>query len=151
MNSAPLSPNAHVPPSSVRVLLVEDQVDAREVYELLLRGRGAHVVAVGSVREARAQLDRALFDVLVSDIGLPEESGYDLINYVRASAAALPAIAITAFGGIEERVRAIEQGFDVFLAKPFRADDLWAAVDSVVRRRPLSSGDERSGDATLQS
>lgn len=121
------------PVPKIRVLLVEDDPDARDVYVLLLEAHGADVAAVGTVRDARAALEARAFDVLVSDIGLPDEDGYDLIAHVRAHLAGLPSVAITAYGGEFERERAIGAGFDEFLSKPFPSEDLWNLLTALAR------------------
>jgi len=120
-----------LPVSRIRVLLVEDDPDARDVYALLLEARGADVTTVGSVREARATIETRAFDVLVSDIGMPDEDGYDLIAHVREHVASLPSVAITAYGGEFERDRAIGAGFDAFLSKPFPSEELWSLVTAL--------------------
>lgn len=125
----------------VRVLVVDDDEDARLLAAHLLGDAGAIVIAAGSVREALVVAARDSFDVLVSDIGMPHETGYDLIRALRADGlpahAALPALALTAYAREEDRRRAIEAGFDGHLAKPIDPAQLVAAVDEArrVRRR----------------
>ncbi|WP_224240634.1 GAF domain-containing protein [Hyalangium gracile] len=118
----------------VRVLLVEDAPDARELITLLLRERGAEVCAAGNGREAMESLATVLPDVLVSDIGLPGEDGHALLKRVREWAEArdewIPAIALTAYAGAEDARRAYRAGFQVHMAKPLEAE---ALVESVAR------------------
>lgn len=119
----------------VRVLLVEDAPDARELIALLLRERGAQVRTAASAPEAmeRLQLEGAP-DVLVSDIGLPGEDGHSLLRRVRAWSEAqgrwIPAIALTAYAGPEDGRRAYRAGFQVHLTKPLESV---ALVDAVAR------------------
>jgi PAS domain S-box-containing protein len=118
----------------VRVLLVEDAEDARELIALLLRERGAEVRSAANGREAMERLAEALPDVLVSDIGLPGEDGHALLKRIREWTEArdewLPAIALTAYAGAEDARRAYRAGFQVHLAKPLEAE---ALVESVAR------------------
>lgn len=103
------------------VLLVEDDASTREVLAALLSRYGASVVSTDSVADALCQLDALQPSVLISDIGLPDDDGYTLIDRVRRregrSLQHLPALAISGYGGdVDERARAA--GFDAFLAKP---------------------------------
>ncbi|SEK91723.1 PAS domain S-box-containing protein [Stigmatella aurantiaca] len=127
----------------VRVLLVEDAEDARELISLLLRDRGAQVRAVANAREAMESLEADLPDVVVSDIGLPGEDGHALLKRMRAWAEAkdqwLPAIALTAYAGAEDARRAYRAGFQVHMAKPLESD---ALVESVAR---LAARDREAG------
>ncbi len=124
----------------VRVLLVEDAEDARELITLLLRERGAEVSVAANAREAMERLAALLPDVLVSDIGLPGENGHALLKRIREWAEArdqwIPAIALTAYAGAEDARRAYRAGFQVHMAKPLEAD---ALVESVAR---LAARDE---------
>jgi PAS domain S-box-containing protein len=125
----------------VRVLLVEDAEDARELIALLLRERGAQVRAVANGREAMEALEESLADVLVSDIGLPGEDGHMLLKRIRAWAEAkdqwIPAIALTAYAGAEDARRAYRAGFQVHLAKPLEPE---ALVESVARLAARDGG-----------
>jgi signal transduction histidine kinase/ActR/RegA family two-component response regulator len=123
----------------VRVLVVDDDEDARLLAAHLLGDVGAVVTAAGSVREALTEAGRADFDVLVSDVGMPRETGYDLIRALRADGvaahAALPSLALTAYAREEDRRRALDAGFDGHLAKPIDPAQLVAAVDEARRVR----------------
>ncbi len=121
----------------IRVLVVEDEPDARELIRRVLAGSRAQVHAAGSMPEALALLGGHSFQVLVSDIGLPDADGYDLIREVRARGIAakdLPAVALTAFARSEDRRRALFAGFQVHIAKPVDPDELIAVVASLVGR-----------------
>jgi signal transduction histidine kinase len=124
--------------AGVRLLLVDDEPDARALVEDLLRQAGAIVTAAASAREAIEQFALARPDVLLSDIAMPEENGYDLIRQVRAMSAeeggGVPAIALTAFARPEDRARALEAGFQKHLAKPVEQAELLAAVAALVPR-----------------
>ncbi|MDY7231353.1 GAF domain-containing protein [Hyalangium rubrum] len=130
----------------VRVLLVEDAEDARELITLLLKERGAEVRATANAREAMESLTASLPDVLVSDIGLPGEDGHTLLKRVREWSEArdqwIPAIALTAYAGAEDARRAYRAGFQVHMAKPLEAE---ALVESVAR---LAARDGQSSSST---
>lgn len=117
-----------------RVLVVDDDPDSREMLTEMLTQCGASVDNAGSAREALEKLDGQAFDLLVSDIGMPEMNGYDLIRAVRARPAAqggaIRAVALTAFGSAEDRRRAISAGFEQHLCKPVELDEL---VDALLR------------------
>jgi signal transduction histidine kinase len=109
--------------AGVAVLVVEDEPDTREVMASALAAAGARVEATASTAEALAALARSLPDVLVSDIAMPGEDGYELIRQVRARGAGrgaeLPAAAVTAYAREEDRALALAAGFQAHLAKPF--------------------------------
>lgn len=121
------------------VLLVEDDADTREVLVEVLTGAGATVRAVCTAAGALAALDEAAPDLLISDIGLPGEDGYALLRRVRTlpRGGDIPAIALTAFAGPDDRRRSREAGFDAHLAKPVTPHDLVAAA-SQARRQGVS-------------
>ena len=137
---APVSaPAGHaVELSGVRVLLVEDELDSREILRQMLSLTGAMVDAVGSVAEAMAAIDHARPDVLLSDIGMPVEDGYSLIRRVRAllpeRGGGVPAAAITAYATAEDRERALAAGYQLHLAKPIDPEHLSAAIATLIGR-----------------
>ncbi|WP_437936037.1 PAS domain-containing protein [Sorangium sp. So ce341] len=110
------------PLCGLHVLLVDDEPDAREMIAFLLEGAGAQVTTAGSMGEAMGVLERLRPDVLVSDIGMPGESGYTLIRQVRAAGRdeirGIPAVALTAYARIEDQRRALSAGFQKHVAKP---------------------------------
>jgi PAS domain S-box-containing protein len=122
----------------IRVLVVDDDADARDLLGMVLTQARADVVTVGSSQEALALLEQAPPDVLVSDIGLPEENGYELIRRVRALAAKrggeIPAIALTGHARSEDQDRALAAGYQVHVAKPVEPAALISAIASVVGR-----------------
>jgi CheY-like chemotaxis protein len=126
----------------VRVLVVDDHADSRELVRTILEDRGAEVQAAGCAREALAILGTAWVDVLLTDIGLPNASGYDLIRDVRAlereHGGELPVIALTAYAGADDRERALTAGFVSHVAKPFALDDLVLTVARAAGR-PIAS------------
>jgi len=115
----------------LRVLVVDDHGDAREVLGVVLRERGAEVHLAGGVAEALDVMARAAIDVVVSDLAMPGADGYDLIAAVRAArGATVPAVALTAYAGGDVRERAIAAGFAAHATKPMNPDDL---VDLIAR------------------
>lgn len=134
------APEAHIDAhtlSGIQVLLVDDDPAAREVLGTMLRGFGARVTLAASAREALQRLAETAPDVLVSDIGMPDEDGYALIRNVRRSTSAeeasVPAVALTAYADPQDRDRALAAGFQAHLAKPVEPHALVAAVLRVLR------------------
>jgi CheY-like chemotaxis protein len=119
--------------AGTRVLIVDDDPDAREVVAAILRHYGAAVVVATSVSTALVALRREQVDVLVADLGMPIEDGYDLIRHVRSSEidkiARLPAAALTAYTTEEDRDRVLAAGFQFHLAKPVDPAVLVATVE----------------------
>jgi CheY-like chemotaxis protein len=121
--------------NGIRILLVEDEPDARELIALTLRRSGADVEAVETAANALRRLQVFTPDLLLSDIGLPIESGYDLIRRIRALPSALnklPAIALTAFATDKDRQMSISAGFHEHLAKPVEPRRLIETIKSLV-------------------
>jgi signal transduction histidine kinase/ActR/RegA family two-component response regulator len=127
-----------MPARRVKVLVVEDEPDTRELLERLLSEAGCQVIAVDSAAAAydilASEQPGERPDILISDIGLPDEDGYSLIRRVRArprsEGGSIPAIALTAFARPEDRRRALHAGFQVHLAKPVEPAELVAMVAS---------------------
>ena len=125
----------------IHVLLVEDEADTRDLLTTMMVESGARVTAVQSASEALNAIASDVPDILVSDIGMPKESGYELIRKIRAmdsAVAAIPAIALTAYAGNADRRRALVAGFHIHLAKPVEPDELLAVIRSFVRRNEQS-------------
>jgi PAS domain S-box-containing protein len=124
--------------SGLRVLVVDDEIDARSLLTTMLERCGAQVVAVGSAREGLESVELWKPDVLIADIGMPVEDGYGLIKKVRAlpkeRGGLTPALALTAYARTEDRVRALSEGYQVHLAKPVDRFELAAVVTSLGHR-----------------
>jgi CheY-like chemotaxis protein len=122
----------------VRVLVLDDQPDAREAIAAVLEGCGAQVTAVASVRAALETLARRATDVVVSDIAMPVEDGYRFIDQTRSlphdAGGDVPVVALTARGGTPEEIRILEAGFDAYLSKPIEPTELAASVARLARR-----------------
>ncbi len=112
----------------IRVLVVDDQEDARELLAEVLESAGAAVVVAESAATALEALRTSVPDVIVSDIGLPGEDGFALIRQVRVLAPALPAIAVSGYARQEDRDRAVAEGFQVHLTKPVDLDEVVAVI-----------------------
>lgn len=133
--------------AGLQVLVVDDEADTREFLTTVLEQCGAQVRAVKSVREALEAIAHLKPDVLVSDIGMPEEDGYTLIRQVRRREAAcrqtsllpeqggkIPAVALTAYARAEDRTRSLKEGFQMHLPKPIEPAELVTVVASLTGR-----------------
>jgi PAS domain S-box-containing protein len=126
----------------LRVLVVDDEADARELLAEGLGQCGAQVTAASSAREALEAMAGEKFDALVSDIGMPGEDGYELIRRVRALPAdrggRTPAVALTAYARTEDRLRAMRAGFEMHVAKPVELTELIVVIANLARREDQS-------------
>ena len=124
--------------ANVHVLVVDDEVDARELVKRLLEMAGATVSMAGSASEAIERILAARPDVLVCDIGMPAEDGFSLIRQLRvleeSRESALPAVALTAYARSEDRTKAIRSGFQNHVAKPVEPAEPLAIVSSLAGR-----------------
>jgi signal transduction histidine kinase/ActR/RegA family two-component response regulator len=118
--------------AGLRVLVVDDEADARELFAATLAGWGAEVLTAASAAEALALVERERPDALLADIGMPGEDGYALIRQVRAlppeRGGRTPAAALTAYARAEDRQRALSAGFQTHMPKPIKAAELAAVV-----------------------
>ncbi|MDB4966473.1 MAG: two-component hybrid sensor and regulator [Myxococcales bacterium] len=130
--------------AGVRVVVVDDEPDARELLTVVLEHHGAEVESAGSVEEALGLVQRFLPDALVSDIGMPVHDGYELLRRVRALPAdaggRTPATALTGFARPEDGARAIEAGFDSHMAKPVDPAKLVATVEKLAEMHRADDG-----------
>jgi signal transduction histidine kinase/ActR/RegA family two-component response regulator len=122
----------------LRVLVVDDDADSREVVREVLEQAGAEVFTAASAREALAAFSASPPDVLLSDLGMPEQDGYDLIRRVRALGVAqggqVPAAALTAYTQAEDRRAAVVAGYEGYLSKPIDPAELTTAVARLAGR-----------------
>jgi signal transduction histidine kinase/ActR/RegA family two-component response regulator len=119
------------------VLVVDDEPDSLALIRRILEECNAQVIAVASAAEAFERFERQIPDVIVSDIGMPEQDGYSLIQQIRAredDIARVPAIALTAYARIEDRLKAIRAGFQLHLSKPVEPIELVSMIQSLARR-----------------
>ena len=128
--------------AGIKILIVDDEADARALLATLLRQSGAVVTVVASAREALAAITQSTLeqrpDLLVSDIGMPEEDGYTLMRQVRALTPAqggrIPAIALTAYARTEDRIKALAAGFQAHVPKPGEPAEFIAVVVNLSQR-----------------
>jgi two-component system CheB/CheR fusion protein len=129
--------------AGVRLLVVDDEYDASEALVGLLERYGAQVSAVASVQAAMDALEECLPDVLISDIALPVDDGYELIRRVRRLApnrgGQLPALAVSAYAKDKNRKTALEAGFQVYLEKPVAPSELMRVVSKLAQLPPKAS------------
>ena len=131
-----------VPLAGVRVLLVEDDDDSRNLLSLILKRYGAEVISASSSTEALNLFAQSPPDVVISDIGMAEEDGYELIRKIRSleseghhQSSLIPTIALTGYATSKDRDRALSAGYQLHLAKPVEPDDLVAAILSLLGQR----------------
>jgi len=124
--------------AGIKVLVVDDEADARELVKHVLGECEAEVLTESTAAEALSLIEQHRPDVLLSDIGMPNVDGYELLRRVRmlciSRGGQLPAIALTAFARSEDRTRALRAGFLVHVAKPVEPSELVATVASVTGR-----------------
>lgn len=135
----------------MRVLLVDDNPELRDLVTRALTRDGHAVTAVATVAAARAALSDAAPEVVVLDLGLPDGSGMDLCRALRAEGERVPILMLTAQGAVARRVEGLEAGADDFLAKPFAVAELRARVRVLGRRgaTAASASTWRHGAAAL--
>jgi signal transduction histidine kinase/ActR/RegA family two-component response regulator len=142
----PVQADVSAPLTGLRILVIDDEDDARTLARRVLEERGAQVVTVSSAAEAMATVDDSSPpSVIVSDIGMPEQDGYDLIKLVRdlpGEAGRVPAVALTALARAEDRKRALSAGYQRHVSKPVDPAELVAVIASVAGRtgRTVSAG-----------
>jgi CheY-like chemotaxis protein len=126
----------------LRVLIVDDEEDARRLVAMVLEDCGCRVTMAGSVEDALRKFDEVSPDLLLSDIGMPGESGYDLIRKVRSRprerGGDVPAAALTAYARAEDRRNMLNAGYSIHLPKPIEPAELVAVVATLSRFRQRS-------------
>ena len=125
--------------NGIQILVVDDDQDSLALSREILEATGATVITADNGRDALEKLNRNRANVLIADLGMPTMDGFALIAQIRESADAaireIPAAALTAFARSEDRVRAMESGFEVHLSKPIDPVELMAAAASLARRK----------------
>jgi CheY-like chemotaxis protein/anti-sigma regulatory factor (Ser/Thr protein kinase) len=121
--------------AGISVLLVDDEPDAIEMVRRLLCQCHADVFAATSTAEALASAEERTFDMIVSDIGMPEMNGYEFLSELRKRGIRTPAAALTAFAGAEDRRLALSAGFEAFVTKPVEPSELLSTVAALARKR----------------
>jgi len=122
----------------LRILIIDDETDALDLISVELAQHGAKVTAASSAHDALKTLEDAEFDLLISDIGMPNLDGYEMIRQIRAQENSkhqkIPAVALTAYARVQDRMRAIMAGYNTHVAKPVEANELITVVASLVGR-----------------
>ena len=147
---APASAAGHGTPAidpdllhDLRILVVDDEADARDLIEMALSQYGAIVTTADSAAAALAEIDRGVPDVLLSDVGMPREDGYDLIRRLRSRplerGGGIPAIAVTAYASAKDRESALASGYEAHVAKPFEPEALAQTVAALCRAQTRPS------------
>jgi signal transduction histidine kinase/ActR/RegA family two-component response regulator len=131
----------------VHVLVAEDDADARELLSAVLGKAGAKVTTTACSAEALRVFQESSPDVLLADIGMPGEDGYALIRKVRSREAELgqdriPAIALTAYARVQDRLQALEAGYQVHLSKPIEPTELVLTIAGLLRRTSVVAAEE---------
>ncbi|MFB2836575.1 PAS domain-containing protein [Floridanema evergladense] len=142
-NNSDLAINTNnLPLTGVKILLVDDEADVRQLIGFVLEEYGATITVVSSAKEALTAFNESLPDILVSDIGMPEMDGYMLIEKLRSLPAEkggeVPAIALTAYAGEVNEQKAFSSGFQKHIAKPVEPEILMQAITSLVKSTNLN-------------
>jgi CheY-like chemotaxis protein len=128
-------------------LVVDDDLDTLEMLKVILQNRGAEVITASSACDALTALEHSVPDALVSDLAMPEHDGHELIAHIRQRGPErggnIPAIAVTAYARVEDRVRALTAGFQMYVPKPIDPNELVAVVANLTHPysapQPLSA------------
>jgi len=138
----------HQPPSLV--LVIDDEPGIVDFIEVGLRDEGYAVVAAGTAAEGLRSLRERPPDVVVLDVGLPDQDGFSLLPHIRAESD-VPVIMLTARGELDDRIRGLELGADDYIAKPFHFAELLARVRALLRRREPRADVLTVADVSLDS
>ena len=122
-----------------RLLIVEDEAELRKSLRLGLAEEGFAVSCAESAESAERLLAEAAFDTIVLDLRLPGKDGIALLRELRAAGNATPVLALTARGGLDDRVIGLDSGADDYLTKPFAFAELLARLRALIRRRTLAA------------
>jgi DNA-binding response OmpR family regulator len=123
----------------MRLLLVEDELEIQSFLQRSLTEAGYHVEAAGDARTAERMTIESMHDVLVVDLGLPDEDGLSLILRLRQLGLRAPVLILSARRSVDDRVRGLEQGGDDYLTKPFALAELLARLRNLVKRNSASA------------
>ena len=129
------NPPETTPPSAGRILIIDDEAEIRESLETLLQLEGYTVAVAGSGGEGLAQIGQRAFDVVLLDLALPDKNGMDVLSEIRLLHPQQAVIMITAYGTVENAVRAMQSGATNFIQKPWDNEKLLADVRAAVARQ----------------
>ena len=140
-NAAPGGASKEAPaPATVSLLLVDDEETFRKLTAKELSRSGYRVDAVGTVEEARRSLSREQFDLVLLDVRLPDGNGLELLAEIREASPATEVVMLTAYGTVQEAIRALKQGAHDFLTKPCKLDELEVVLEKAVQKQALQRG-----------
>ncbi len=128
--------------SGIKILVVDDEPDARDLIQCVLEDAQANVMVASSAQEALELVTQEAPDILISDIGMPHEDGYELIRKIRIlseTVRRIPAVALTAYARAEDRKRALLAGYQMHIVKPIEPSELIAVVSSLTTLVPQKS------------
>jgi PAS domain S-box-containing protein len=138
----------------LHILIVDDETDALDLITVELAQHGAKVKGVTNAEDALAALEQNKFDLLISDIGMPKMDGYELIRRIRKqeleNGTRIPAVALTAYARVQDRMQAIMAGFSTHIAKPVEANELVTVVASLAGRWSGKGNGDQSGVTSKQ-
>lgn len=124
--------------TGIRILVVDDDRDSREMLKIFLEGCKSQIMTAASATEALAQFSKSKPDILISDLGMPDMDGYDLIKQIRAfsteNGGRTPAIALTGYASLEEQKRVQSSGFDIHISKPVDYKKLLKIIDDLLQK-----------------
>lgn len=134
-NSKEFNDSEQVTLTGVKILIVDDELDARELIKCVLEDASANVITAGSAHDAFNLITQQAPDILISDIGMPDEDGYEFIRKIRTlpseKGGKIPAVALTAYARAEDRKRAMIAGYQMYLTKPVEPSELLAVISSL--------------------
>lgn len=123
----------------MRILLIEDSARLRELICELVRNEDWKIDAFGTADEGRHALRGGAYDILLLDLGLPDEDGIQVLRSLRAAGMQTPVLVLTARAAIDERISGLDAGADDYLTKPFHNGELTARIRALIRRSPSTS------------
>jgi two-component system response regulator PilR (NtrC family) len=126
-----------------RILVVDDERSMQEFLEIFLRDEGYHVALAGGLREALGQLEADEFDLVISDIQMPDGSGLEVLRAAQASSPETLVIMITAFASTETALGAMKEGAYDYITKPFKVDEIRIVVEKALEKKVLASENRR--------
>ncbi len=123
--------------TGLRVLIVDDETDSRDLIAFILEAEGANVTAVADAAEVLYSLTQSTFDILISDLGMPDTDGYMLLRQIRTlnteQGGQIPAIALSAYTGEYDQKQALSAGFNMHLSKPIEPQSLINAIATLIK------------------
>lgn len=124
---------------ALKILLVEDHADSAYIMERMLSRKGFDVSTCRDIQSAKKTIQTGSFDVLVSDLGLPDGSGLELMRHIRAAGHSLPAIALTGFGMESDHINTTQAGFNHHLLKPVDVNQLESLITRLIENSNAAS------------